>query len=416
MRSHTTPLSAVVLLTLSSCATTPAARPTTPNPGEATTATSTATAPGGTNETPAQVVARLLSAEGTTALTPQQIDVGGTLHLVGHGTAAATVTHEGEQFQIALPVGAAEPVRCIVFNESIDPANALRRVYENLRHENADMEIRSVGAGFVGDTPHLDAQALYVVGPAERRLLGHVKFRVFNVHERGFVCLHDEPGFAATFDRATRPLLEVAAQTPRPYRYVLTLDGSPCGWMTGQTATARNETTDVTLTSFLIARSAQEMVASDHVTIERYNRAGEISEERIVENDDAAESNYLVRRTATPRRYHVEGRHLGRDIAGDFTAASALIASNPASARAYRALTAPRAPATVNILGYAGDSPLTATTETYGLERVVDARRAWLTQRTGEVQARMLVGSEGIADEVSVALAGRALAFRLVTE
>lgn len=406
-------LAPVALLALASCASSPSPRPAAPEPAPAAAAATPAAA---TNETPAQVVARLLSPEATAPLAPQQIEVDANLHVVGHGTAAATVRRDGEQFEVVLPVGGTEPVRCIVFNHSLDLANGARGVYERVRQENSNLEIRGIDAGFVGETPFLHVEALYVVGPAERRALGHLKLRVFNLHDRGFVCMHDEPGYVATFDRATRPLMEAPATTPSPYRYLLSLDGHTCGWMIARTGPTEGETTDLTISSFLIARSAQEMAASDDVEVERYNRAGEISEERVVKNEDGTESNYRVRRTAATHRYHVEGRHLGRDIAGDFTAATPLLSGTVATQRAYRALTGPRPPASFQALHYATDSPLAASTDTFRLERVVDNRRAWLTQRVGEMQARVLVGTEGIADEIAVDLAGRTLSFRRVTE
>lgn len=397
---------------LASCATHSSSGQPTTTPAAAATPAATV-AP---HETPEQAVARLLSPESTAPLTPQTIQVDSDLRIVGHGTGAATVQREGEQIGVVLPIGGTEPVRCVVINESIDLANALRRVYERVRHENADMEIRDVGAGFVGDTPYLDAQALYVVGPANQRLLGHLKMRVFNVGERGFVCLHDEAGYIASFDRATRPMMELAPGSPRPVRYILSVDGHACGWMTTFTVADGTERVETTLTSFVMARSAQELLASDHANVERCNRAGEVSDARMVDSDNGTESNYHVRRTGVTRRYHVDGRHLDRDIAGDFTAATPIVGSVPAMQRAWRALTGPRPPATVEVAGYESDHPLVTTTQIFRMDRVIDARRAWLIQRSGEEESRLLVGAEGVPDEMSFGVADHALTFRRVTE
>lgn len=387
-------------------------------PAAAPAAAATPSAPAaGTGETPEQVIARLLSPEGTGALTPQRIDLpDGSLHVTGHGTAAATVTHEGEQHQIALPIGGAEPVRCVVFREGIDLANGVRRVFEAMRHENANIELHGMNAGFVGDTPFLDLQALYVVGPAERRALGHVKVRAFNVGERGLVCIHDEPGFVDTFDRATRPLMEAPARSPRPARYVMSFDGHPCGWTVINASTAANVTTEINMSAYLLARSAQDLVATDEVDVDRYNRAGEVAESRIVRNNNAEESSYTVRRSGTTSRYHVEGRHLGRDIAGDFTAATALLADTPAIARAWRVLTGARAPASLDVAAYESGDPLAASTQTYRLERAVDAQHAWIVEHANSADVRMLVGASGLPDEIALDVAGHALTFRRVTE
>ncbi len=168
--------------------------------------------------------------------------------------------------------------------------------------------------------------------------------------------------------------------------------------------------------SYLLARSPRDIAASDDVHIDRYSGEGEVVETRIVHSNNATVSSYHVRRDGTSRRYRVEGRHLGRDIAGEFTAATPLLASTPASRRAWQTLTAARAPSSLDLLAYESSNPLAASTQSYRMERVVDARRAWIVEHAGGIDLRLLVGAEGIPDEVAIDVGGHALTFHRVTE
>lgn len=359
----------------------------------------------------------MLSAEAAVALSPQRVDLpDGSFHATVHGTAAPTVTPGEDHVLVLIPVGGAEPVRCIVFTQTIDVANGLRHFYEDARQGIADIELRGMDAGFVGDTPYLDLQALYLAGPANARLLGHIKMRAFNVRERGVVCVHDQAGFVRTFDEATRPLLSAPSEGPRPDRYVVSFEGHPCGWSMSRQSTAAGISTDLTVFGYLLARSPRDLVASDDVRIDRFSAEGELVETRIVRNNNASESRYHVRRDGSSRRYRVEGRHLGRDIAGEFTAASPMLAGAPASRRAFQTLTAAGAPPSMEVLAYESGDPLAASTQSYRLERSVDARHAWIVERAGGLEIRQLLGADGIPDEVAVDAGGHALTFHRVTE
>lgn len=409
---------ALPLIALASCAArpTPPTTPATP-PGAATTPGAASTSAAAPGETPEQVITRLLSAEGTAPLAAQAVDLGGGLQVSAHGTGAATVSHENDQLSFSFPIGGTQPVSCVVFREAIDLANALRQALANARQENPDVAIHGLDAGFVGDVPYLDLQALYVVGPAEHRAVGHLKLRAFNAREHGFLCIHDEPGYGATFDRATRPLLEAPRENPAPLRYLVSVAGHSFGWMTVHTRTEGASTIETNFTSLLVPRGRQELIASDEATVDHANRAGELTEEHIVRVHDGADSTYTVRRVGAARRYHVEGRHDGHDLAGDFnTTATPLLSTSALFRRGFRTLTAPRAPAAFAVDGYASERPLVSTRQTFRLERSVDAGHAWLAEEQGEVRARMLVTPAGVADEITVGAGEDQIVFRRLTD
>lgn len=399
--------------------TTPSAAPSTAPSGDTTTPTA-----GRSEEDLRRAgearIAELLAPEATAPLGPQAVDLPAlNFHAVAQGTGAATVTTEGEVTMVRVPIGGQDPLTCIVYREAVDVANAVRTSFESVRRENANIEVRSVDAGFVGDTPFVDAQFLYLAGTEAQRLLGHLKIRSANVNGHGVVCLHDQPGYVATFDRATRAIFAEPQGSPRPERFVTTLDGHTCGVTVVRTGPTPNgpagQQTEVSLTAMLIARSAQDLVASDHVDIEQFNRAGELVDMRVDKDENSDESTYHLRRLGAAPRYHVEGRHMGREIAGDFTAASALAASTAALGRAQRALTAARAPATLDLLAYHSGNPLAATTETYRVDRAVDAQHTWLHHHAESMESRILVGN-GRLDQVEMDVGGHALAIRRVTE
>jgi hypothetical protein len=360
-------------------------------------------------------IARMLAPEGTTPLTAQPVALpNGSFRSTAQGTAAVTIRPDEDRFVVQIPVGGQSNVECVVFPEIIDLANALRITYETVRRSLPTLELRSMNAGFVGDSPYVDLQFLYVVESPRGRMLGHVKLRGANVAGRGLLCSHDEPGFVETFDRATRSLLEQPAASPPVTRYLFLLDDTPCGVATGRRV-AGTTTEDTSISAMLLARSAQDLVATDDAAVEHYNRAGELVDLTNVHSQNGEVSRYVLRRTAATRRYHVEGRHLGRDIAGDFEATAALRSVSAEMHRAWQTFRGRNAPDHLDFQSYSHTNPLAATAVSVRLDRRIDNDHLWLNQRLGEIELRALMGPSEDPDEIVATIGDHTLTQRLVT-
>lgn len=402
------PLLALALLSVAACAASRAAQ----RPSDAPAA---AAAPAAPEETGEQRIARMLSPEGTAPLAAQPVALpDGSFRATAQGTAAVTVRPDENRFIVQIPVGGQSNVECIVFPEVIDLANSLRITYETVRQNLPNLELRSMDAGFVGDSPYVDLQFLYLVESPRGRMLGHVKLRGANVGGRGLVCSHDEPGFVQTFDRATRSLLERPPASPPVTRYLFLLDDRPCGVATGRRV-AGATTEDASISAMLLPRGAQDLVAADNATVEHYARTGELADSTTIVNQNGEVSRYVLRRSGATRRYRVEGRHLGRDIAGDINAPGPLRSTGVEMHRAWQTLRAPNAPERVEFPAWSHSNPLALTPVTVRLERRVDDDHLWLTQRLGEVELRALMGPAEDPDEIVAAMGDHTLTQRLVT-
>ncbi|MFO0602729.1 MAG: hypothetical protein U0324_06115 [Polyangiales bacterium] len=408
MNRRPSPLALALLALGCASAPRPAATPAAPaaNAGAAPAA--------GTEEGAEARVARMLAPETTATLAAQPVATpDGSFRGAAQASGAVTVRADETRFVASIPVGGRQNVECIVFPETIDLASALRITAEAVREHTARFELHAIDAGFVGDSPYIDLQFLYLVSSPQGNLLGHVKLRGANVGGRGLMCTHDEPGFVRTFDRATRPLLEAPAASPPITRYVLLVDDRPSGVATNRRVEGAT-TEEVDVSALLLPRSATDLVALDSVGVEHYNRAGELVDKLDVVNENGEVSRYQLRRQGTARRYRVEGRHLGRDIAGDLTPASPLLAGGFGTQRAWQTFRRANAPAQVEFVTWSHTDPLAATTHTLRLDRRVDDDHLWLTMRTGQSEGRLLQGPAFAPDEYVMDAGGHTIAQRRV--
>ncbi|MFO0563386.1 MAG: hypothetical protein U0269_35510 [Polyangiales bacterium] len=366
----------------------------------ASTSTSSNT---GASRAPAQNAAlanyrRLAQRESTTVLTERAVHVGEDFHSVVLGASDAEVTNSEGGHSVSVAIGASQPMQCIVYDSIVDPANSVRRVFENVRRAMARIAIESIDSGFVGESPYIEGRFLYVTsGPNAGA--GMLKVRSALVADRSVLCMHDEVGYVQTFNRAMEPMLRSVALSQGGANYIVTVGETNLGFTAIRFREEGGEIIETSLSGSLAARSELDLTASDDVVVERYSRDGVIRSMMRLNDENGTITQRQWERDGQSHRYRFEGTHLGRPLQGVVTATAPLRAGTPAAAEAFRTLMGPRAPASVELQSISSRNPLTLDTDRYSLHRRVDATHAWITVQTGDRTIRALMGPAGLPDE-----------------
>lgn len=133
---------------------------------------------------------------------------------------------EGDYF-LQLDLGGDAPMECWLYPEGHDMAASQRAfseaLFEHIGETQGELQMKAIqriDAGVFGAHPYLALDWLYRVQSSQGPLAGQLK--LLTAHNRGASahCFHNEAGYAKTFERIFRGLvdnLEVANASPEPY-------------------------------------------------------------------------------------------------------------------------------------------------------------------------------------------------------
>ena len=166
---------------------------------------------------------------------------------------------------------------CHVFDKEKDPASTLVAMSEHVFSELAatrkvaNREVLAVAAGNTGADPYLGLDWIATLDGAAYQL----KQKFGNRGERSLYCLHDEPGYAASFDRFFAGFLasldEPEGAAPLVYRdvAVMRIAGREVGFQTFRAQrVADGNYRSIARGSLLILVSSDQLQASDDYSIE----------------------------------------------------------------------------------------------------------------------------------------------------
>lgn len=344
----------------------------------------------------------LLAREATATLSERSFDAGEDFSASVASTGDVTVSRMEGAYTVRFSIGTRQPVDCFVFDRPTDLANGIRTMYERIRREFVQSAIISTDAGFVSNNPYLEVTVLYTANAGGRVAPGSVKIRSLTSGDRSVLCVHDEPGYRATFHRALAPLFRNGTRSPRDANYVMSLNDQNIGVLMLRFGEENGATTEVTLNSTLFVRSESDLMSVDRATIEQYSSTGALASQREVENENSTVSDNQWQREGTTLRYSFAGTHLGRPLRGVVAAHEELRASTPTTAAfVRRALSSANgAIAPLEYERFNGSNPLSVTRDRIELDRRVDSARVWLNLVSARRTARALMGTDGLPDEM----------------
>ncbi|MBL8680395.1 MAG: hypothetical protein JNK05_14555 [Myxococcales bacterium] len=346
----------------------------------------------------------LLARESSATLSERSFEAGEDFRGSVASAGDVTVSRIEGAYTVRFSIGTTQPVDCFVFDRPADLANAIRTMYERLRRDFVRSAILSTDAGFVSNNPFVEASVLYTVNAGGRIAPGSVKIRSLTSGERSVVCVHDEPGYRATFHRALTPLFRNGTRSARDANYVASLNDHNVGVMMLRFREEGEVTTEVTLDSMLLTRGEADLTSIDKATIEQYSRAGALASQREVENENSTVSDNQWEREASTLRYSFAGTHLGRPLRGVVTAHEELRAGTPTvAAFARRALSsASGSVAPLEYERFNHSNPLTVRRDRIELDRREDGTRVWLNLVSAQRTLRVLMNADGLPDEIQM--------------
>jgi len=121
--------------------------------------------------------------------------------------AAPGIERSGETSLLTIPLGTGEPLRCTFFPSRVDVGATLWRVAEGARTRTKLIAVQPVDVVAVDGSALVLAMLVYQVEGQSGPLAGLVKVAVFAHHTRSLLCLHDEPGYVASFGRIVKGLV-----------------------------------------------------------------------------------------------------------------------------------------------------------------------------------------------------------------
>jgi hypothetical protein len=140
--------------------------------------------------------------------------VGGNVEAV----APPRVTAAAGAEEVAIGLGTGQPLSCTVFAERIDAASTIFRVAESAREKVKVVLVRPLDVVGVEGSPLVLAALLYQVQLEKGPVAGQLKIGVYAHPSRSLLCVHDEPGYVATFGRVVRGLAASLSGGPRDER------------------------------------------------------------------------------------------------------------------------------------------------------------------------------------------------------
>ncbi len=249
-------------------------------------------------------------------------------------------TNEDEGLvRVTIPLGTSEPIHCFVYNKPLNLAQTMRMFVDHVAQSVEHHEVDKIDAGEVGGVPFVAVHTSYVARPnaadAKPKSMGQLKYFAARSESNTTVCMHDEPGYNATFDRVVKGL--VATQKFSEGH------GDPAAkllvWRDVSVVRAGKTTVGVvehrlyegeagyayaSSTSILLPADDGQVLASDEVDNQFSDTQGGIVEATYIKilNDSVAFNMGMHYEKGAG--YHIDGAHNGAAIDIRLAAASAL--------------------------------------------------------------------------------------------
>lgn len=264
------------------------------------------------------------------------------------GDAEPVISRRGSATLLSIPIGTRNPIECLVADlasarsDGSEPANrtvtfrtgaAIARTLAELRQRVDIKLIRNAGLEVLGETPALRLDVLYLAraAPGARSGgVGEAKLLIYPDDGVPLLCMHDEPGYGATFTRIAGGLartLHVTERRPAP-RFVdvqvTRVAGVPIGFEKRSVRGDHGATIDTAVQSLWVPRSPSEIQVTDSEVVEESDRAGRLIRVAFAEAIEGEESSrLLVNRLEHEPGYTYEGSLSGKQVRGTFVAPEA---------------------------------------------------------------------------------------------
>lgn len=298
------------------------------------------------------------------------------------------VKDTGDVEVLSIPLGTDQPVMCTIFANRIDAGGTTRRVADSLAKTLEIVQAIPVEVSEVGGNAILFTQIIYRT-KTEKGLMGGVLQVAVQPHEtHSLLCMHDEPGYSATFRRIVKGLVSSLVSDDKDTRsegrfaeiQAISIGSVPVGFSERVMWTREDGgLTTLTWTAQLLPRSPTEFVALDSVEREESDARGLLIEATHVRvQNGEVDSNFTVSRGEDGRTFRYQGEKAGKKLQGTFKSEAGL-ATEPWFARQFDAKSGFGPKAEVRHEAWASSSNPIAVTPIAYRKDAAGPRRAHMT-------------------------------------
>jgi hypothetical protein len=230
------------------------------------------------------------------------------------------------------------PVECVVFSEAFDPGAYIGNIVEELKKSLEIVGYTPTRFAVEQEIPAYFSSVLYHQKTAAGVLAGQLKLALGLHPERPIVCLHDVPGYTATFESVARAVFSNYRVTDDTPPIAMTIAVARVGTMpigfTRESASLLDggRTQFTSLSTQIVPRSASELMISDEAEVVIATKS-RLQEAHFIQGDLHGEKLNLALKASTGGKYHVAGTLGPKPIEANFNAKRGLPSPEATSLR-----------------------------------------------------------------------------------
>ncbi len=239
---------------------------------------------------------------------------------------AAKIVDDEGSFHLTIPLGTKAPLECFVYKREVDPAGSLVAIAREVKKSLDVRLLKTADVSLVGDFPVVFLEQQYVSPTEHGQAAGELKTMFYDHPVTPMLCMHDELGYNASFQRVTKNLaasLKVAGlevNAPKLLEiYVDKIADQPAGFSRHVVLPGKNGgLVSTSKASTFIQRSPRDLVSSDSITTEICDKDGRLLEASYVEAEGGELAREIQMKRIGPQEYTYKGKHSGKNVSGKF--------------------------------------------------------------------------------------------------
>jgi hypothetical protein len=321
---------------------------------------------------------------------------------------------------VVADVGWEGELSCFVYDEAIDPGTASNAMIQAAAEQVEFKQLAAYQLDHDGLDPLIAFRGLYQVEQGGVVAAGDYKLMVMPRAEFPVLCIHDAPGFAQSFVRATFDFaksFKFESQAPRPTRGELwwsALEGVPVGFSQKKTYPLQDGGfRRVLISAAFIPTAPGEIAFHDRASVVNQDKSGSVTTAKYLAFENG-ESAHAIDIEKTKRKYDYVGTVQGKEVRGTFEPKAALRDEYAMEVK-LKQLAKKQKKATFEQWEYAPEiDPAGPALVSY--EVVPDGDVISVVAKMGDRAMTMKADSRGIVRQVVLPIGGKTIEVRLVEE
>jgi hypothetical protein len=321
---------------------------------------------------------------------------------------------------VVADVGWEGELSCFVYDEAIDPGTASNAMIQAAAEQVEFKELAAYQLDHEGLDPLIAFRGLYQVEQGGVVAAGDYKLMVMPRAEFPVLCVHDAPGFAESFVRATFDFaksFKFESQAPRPTRGELwwsALEGVPVGFSQKKTYPLQDGGfRRVLISAAFIPTAPGEIAFHDRASVINQDESGAVTTAKYLAFENG-ESAHAIDIEKAKRKYDYVGTVQGKEVRGTFEPKAALRDEYAMEVK-LKQLAKKQKKATFEQWEYAPEiDPTGPSLVSY--EVVPEGDVISVVAKMGDRAMTMKADSRGIVRQLVLPIGGKTIDVRLVEE